>query len=218
MQLELPPAVHAVMIDDDLVLLDADADIYFCLPLPNGLARLEGRGLHTADAMLGAELIGAGLARPASGQGPDLPALPVTPTRTARAVLEDHPDLLVRFRPIHLVALIAAVRAALASRRETFGDLIASTPRPVGQGRGQAALLADLAVWRRITPWLPLDGLCLFRSRILLAFLHALGHRPGWVFGVRTWPFRAHCWLQAGDMVLDDEAERVSAFAPILAA
>jgi hypothetical protein len=38
------------------------------------------------------------------------------------------------------------------------------------------------------------------------------------VFGVRTWPFHAHCWLQCDDVVLDDQADRVAAYAPILVA
>ena len=53
-------------------------------------------------------------------------------------------------------------------------------------------------------------------QRMLAAFLRSLGHRPTWVFGVRTWPFQAHCWLQVEDIALDDEAERLCAFAPIL--
>lgn len=218
MRLELPQAVHAVMIDDDLVFLDADADIYFCLPLPAGLVRLAGRELHTDDGVLGEELIGAGLARRSGDAEAPVPGPPAIPTRTARAMIEDRPDLKVRLRPIHLVALVAAVRAALASRRKAFRDLIAPAMRGAMDPPDPSALLADLVVWRRVAPWLPLDGLCLFRSGMLLAFLRALGHRPDWVFGVRTWPFRAHCWLQASDMALDDEAERVSAYAPILAA
>jgi hypothetical protein len=77
-------------------------------------------------------------------------------------------------------------------------------------------MLDDIAVFRRVAPWLPLDGACLFRSGFLLGYLESLGHRVDWVFGVRTWPFRAHCWLQAGDVALDDEAERLIAYHPIM--
>lgn len=217
MELDLPPTVHAVLIDDDLVFLDANADIYFCLPLPSGLVRQEGGRLHTADEALVEELVGAGLARRPAGQDVGRRAPPVAPERTARAVLDATPDLDVRFRPAHGLALVAAVRAALSSRREAFRDLIAPSS-PSVEVPTPDALLADLVIWRRLAPWLPLDGVCLFRSGMLLAFLRALGHRPDWVFGVRTWPFRAHCWLQVGDLALDDEAERLRAYAPILAA
>lgn len=40
-----------------------------------------------------------------------------------------------------------------------------------------------------------------------------LAHR--FVIGV-TLPFAAHCWIQAGDVVLTDTVERVSGFTPIL--
>jgi hypothetical protein len=37
------------------------------------------------------------------------------------------------------------------------------------------------------------------------------------VFGVHAAPFTAHCWVQAGDTVLNDRLENVSTFTPILA-
>jgi hypothetical protein len=37
------------------------------------------------------------------------------------------------------------------------------------------------------------------------------------VFGVRTWPFHAHCWLQVEDVVLDDHHERIGAYTPLMA-
>jgi hypothetical protein len=53
---------------------------------------------------------------------------------------------------------------------------------------------------------------------MLLRLLHAKGLDAHWVFGVRTWPFQAHCWLQCEDLVLDDQPDRVRAFTPIMAA
>ena len=141
----------------------------------------------------------------------------VPPVRTARALLERSGETKARLRPAHLVALAAAVRTGLESRKRTFRQLIEAHAATGGEGVVEMQrLLSDIAVWRSIAPWLPLDGVCLFRSGMLAAFLRALGHRPTWVFGVRTWPFQAHCWLQADDVALDDEAERLCAFAPIL--
>ncbi|WIW89567.1 lasso peptide biosynthesis B2 protein [Sphingobium sp. V4] len=37
------------------------------------------------------------------------------------------------------------------------------------------------------------------------------------VFGVYSCPFSAHCWVQAGDTVLNDRIENVRTFTPILA-
>lgn len=42
------------------------------------------------------------------------------------------------------------------------------------------------------------------------------GHSPTLVFGVAMYPFRAHCWVQNGDRVLNDSVENVRQFEPIL--
>jgi hypothetical protein len=57
---------------------------------------------------------------------------------------------------------------------------------------------------------------CLFDSLALIHFLAQYGLYPDWVFGVSADPFEAHCWVQAGQVVLNDTVERVSAFTPIL--
>jgi Transglutaminase-like superfamily len=36
------------------------------------------------------------------------------------------------------------------------------------------------------------------------------------VFGVNADPFEAHCWVQAGSVVLNDTLGRVSSFTPIM--
>lgn len=218
MRLRLTKPVHAAMIDTDLVFLDVEADAYFCLPLPQGAARLERGRLVVEDPLLGQELIGAGLAEEASSDRSPAPKSPPAPSRTARALLERSSRQSAPMRPRHLTALFAAIAAGLVARRRTFQQLIEVHATRAGSGEADIErVLADLAVWRRLAPWLPLDGVCLFRSGMLSAFLTALGHRPTWVFGVRTWPFQAHCWLQVDDIALDDEAERLCAFTPILA-
>ena len=63
----------------------------------------------------------------------------------------------------------------------------------------------------------PFAGACLRQSFFGRSFLRARGFEAVWVVGVRTWPFEAHCWLQHGDVVLNDGAERVVAFTPIWA-
>jgi Transglutaminase-like superfamily len=57
---------------------------------------------------------------------------------------------------------------------------------------------------------------CRFRSLILLRVLADHGIQTDWVFGVRTSPFSAHCWLECGDLLLNDHTENVRQFSPIL--
>ena len=71
-------------------------------------------------------------------------------------------------------------------------------------------------MFRTLWPWSPVQGACLFQALVLRLFVRRGGAACDWVFGVRTWPFSAHCWLQSGDLVLNDLAERVGAYRPIL--
>ncbi|MFG6432123.1 lasso peptide biosynthesis B2 protein [Roseateles sp. LYH14W] len=57
---------------------------------------------------------------------------------------------------------------------------------------------------------------CLRDSLIMLRFLSSEGLYPRWVIGVRTRPFGAHSWLQAGSLVLNDLHETVRGYTPIL--
>lgn len=221
MRLTLADHVHGGVVDGDLVMLDVQADVYFCLPAGDYRVAVSGRGIDAEPPALAEALCDAGLVtRAFAAAAPSQEAL-APPKRTARALLDADPALKaapVRWR--HLVALFVAARGARDAERTPFADRLARplpTSAKASTSQASIALLADVAVFRRLVPWLPLDGRCLFWSQILRLYLAALGHRVSWRFGVRTWPFRAHCWLQADDVALDDEAERLAAFHQILA-
>lgn len=57
---------------------------------------------------------------------------------------------------------------------------------------------------------------CLLDSLTLVRFLALYGIFPDWVFGVKTEPFHAHCWVQQGGHVFNDSPDFVGEFAPIL--
>jgi len=102
----------------------------------------------------------------------------------------------------------------------TFAELLIQAERhPAIQQRDRCdgRLIAAAAAFDRLSPWVPLPGECLFRSFMLLEILRRRGYRPRWVFGVRTWPFAAHCWLQAGEVALTDYADSLVSYTPILA-
>jgi hypothetical protein len=73
-----------------------------------------------------------------------------------------------------------------------------------------------LAVYERCRPWYPKPRVCLFDSLAMVEFLARLTLYPDWVFGVMEAPFAAHCWVQGGGYVINDEAERIRAYTPIL--
>jgi hypothetical protein len=57
----------------------------------------------------------------------------------------------------------------------------------------------------------------LFDSLVLSAFLTKCGQPCTFVIGIATKPFVAHAWVQSGDAVLNDTAEYIQTFDPILA-
>jgi len=59
---------------------------------------------------------------------------------------------------------------------------------------------------------------CLFHSLALVSFLSRYGVYCDFVMGVRTEPWAAHSWVQAGEYVLDGTPEQVRFFTPILTA
>lgn len=57
---------------------------------------------------------------------------------------------------------------------------------------------------------------CRFRSLALLRFLSLSGVSADWVFGVRLSPFGAHCWVEYGDLILNDHADNTAEYKPIM--
>ena len=73
-----------------------------------------------------------------------------------------------------------------------------------------------IAAFQTLRPLYPRSYLCLFDSLALLEFLAGYRFLPRVVFGVVADPFQAHCWLQYGSTVINDELERVGRYKPIL--
>jgi hypothetical protein len=68
-----------------------------------------------------------------------------------------------------------------------------------------------------LRPWFySARGACLLDSLALVTFLAQYGLHPHWVFGVRTAPFHAHCWVQYGSVLFNDVPDRVRQYSPIL--
>ncbi len=215
MTLAWRPGVHAVMIEDDLVLLDEDADAYVCL-LDGGkvLSVREDGALcfeppHAVD-----DLIAGGLV-----EDRQVGAAQTQPVFAPRTRLARPRHVEVRLSEV-LLFMLQAWHVAGAVRRWPMARLLTTlrAERAAEPGRGRRSLAEACAVIDALLAWSPFDGECLFRSVLRRRFLMALGHRPDFVIGVRTWPFRAHCWLQSGTHALDDWPERLCAYRPILTA
>lgn len=214
LSLYLRAHVHPVFVGDDLVMLDVSADRYICLAdAAAGLTLGPARDrLVVQDSALVDDLIAAGLLRDEDGPVCARPDLPRAPQRSALAEAYAPPTTRDARE-----AVAALVDVARCYRRRSFAQIVATAWRP----RTSApcitpALEAAVTRFHGWAPYAPVSGKCLLRSFMLLRTLRRQGLDALWVFGVRTWPFHAHCWLQCEDMVLDDPAERIWAYTPIM--
>ena len=110
--------------------------------------------------------------------------------------------------------------ATLKFRGRSLAELVAAKPL-VGEGSSPVEpvrLVRWVGAARQARPWIPFEGECLQRSFLLRHVLARRGIAADWIFGVRTWPFAAHCWLQIDDLVVGDRLERVALYTPILKA
>lgn len=208
MTLYLRPDVHAVAIGEDLALLDLARDAYLCLPA--GAAALEPgareaiRPGAVADALQAGGLLGP-------ERWAARPAPPPLPTRT----LIHQP----MSRAVSPRVLAAAVSVPADIRRARRGEglaawlALAEARRPLSRD-AEAVAVAARQFWT-VGAWLPVEGECLVRSAMLVAFLRRMGLSADWVFGVRLWPFAAHCWVQLGEVCLNDDVERLWPYTPL---
>jgi hypothetical protein len=76
-------------------------------------------------------------------------------------------------------------------------------------------LLQANGQFARARRYVPIEPICLLDSLSLLRFLSRRGLSANIVFGVTPEPFAAHCWVQAGDMVLNEALFDTHAYTPI---
>ncbi|MCH4269656.1 MAG: lasso peptide biosynthesis B2 protein [Brevundimonas sp.] len=204
------PDVYLARIDDDVMMLDLLADQYRCLLGAGDAFQIQANGqIIAADNDVADELKAVGIAvdRPLTTPRPILiPADRELP-------LSQSPSLDKELR-----CILALGFGALAFRGKSLEELIKTepvVPKRVRPFRDEE-LTALVGTARRARPWVPFEGECLQRSFQLRRFLGSRGAAVDWVFGVRTWPFAAHCWLQTGDLVVGDRLDRVGRFTPIM--
>jgi len=217
MTAHLHPDVHVAAVGADLVFLDIGRDSYFCVPGASSALVLasDGETLEECEPWLLAQLSeGELLADEGSARSvrarwplPDVGTRDLGPPGPATATLGVDVGWMIwaaarLYRHGHGGSLASLVDAARATGSPAQGG-----------GRDEALDLARRC--DELLPWVPFQGDCLFRSFLTLSVLRRRGVQADWIFGVQTWPFRAHCWLQLGDVVLNDAAERVSGYAPI---
>ena len=95
--------------------------------------------------------------------------------------------------------------AHLVRRRQSLSERNAPPTSPQDLAR---AFRAASVVW-------PEHGRCLPTAMALFDTLVAAGHPARLVFGVHLTPFYAHCWVELGGRLVNDQPERICQFTPI---
>jgi hypothetical protein len=219
---------------DYWIILSASRDRYSCvthrdlLPIGNRLHGWQDRRTAEHFSLSGAEadtlidsLISKGIitASPSDGKPFAESECPVC----ERAVASPETDARVK----HSILCVARLFLACAKidwhlRNKNLFRILARIERHRLRVRSFAAIrdVADvsgpIAVFKDLRPLYPRPYLCLFDSLALLEFLASYRYFPRVVFGVIADPFQAHCWLQEGSVVINDDLERVTKYKPIL--
>jgi transglutaminase superfamily protein len=213
MAFPLSPHVHLAVVDDDVVLLDVGADQYFCVPSGRDLLQPSAGRTTVSPPFPGAlETL-----RTAGFIGSGAPCERPIPSKPGRDLLLEGRLRMTWRDALRLAAAVGDVLTRYRGRplRDILG-FVTKADLPIRPGDA-AEVLRLAGLYRHAVVWLPIPRKCLIRSFVLLRWLQRSGVNAHWIFGVRTWPFSAHCWLQLADIALDESAERLVAYEPILA-
>ena len=150
-------------------------------------------------------------------------ALPTEYPLPTKAIDPEFPSQSRRPACLHAGTFFASfARASRELRRQPFHLTVESVRVRKNHNRRRAPVFdfermrVLVSAFDRLRWLYPRSYLCLFDSLALIHFLASFRVFPEWVFGVTADPFEAHCWVQVGNMVLNDTVERVSAFTPIM--
>lgn len=152
-------------------------------------------------------------------------AAPLIMDMPSETLLEEQIQSRPVFRAKHVASFVTASLAAACTLRWHSLERVVLDVMGLRPGGTSSFSTYDFEATRRLV--MVFDHLrpfafsarnaCLFDSLALLRFLAHYRTFPRWIFGVHTAPFAAHCWLQQGNTVLNDTADHVRTYTPIMA-
>lgn len=199
------------------VFLDTLADRYFCLAADEQAAFL-ALLRDPADTVAHRAIADIGLLDPAIGSGNAATLTPAQSVGIAASLLDapvSRTDVTTFAR-----AGMRRARTAVALRRSGLGAILgdfAARKRRISRSVRQVDEIATIAQGHERLALITasLDQ-CLPRSLALAHHLVDHGHCADLVLAVHLRPFKAHCWVQIGDLLVNDRCDTVSPFTPIL--
>lgn len=218
---QLRPSLSFCHAGGRLIFLDVEADRYLTLPPAQERALI---AYLDADPAVGIDVsalvAGNVLVKRPDRVVDDSPEAAV-PARSAMEIpIPDSPPRLRDAAEVVAIVLAAKLRLELlpfakvldrvARGRRSAGVLNVSSPAPE-----EDRLIRAAAVFRQVRLFVPVGMRCLIDSLALVRFLQRRNLHANIVFGVAIDPFSAHCWVQAGDLVLNDTLGNVASHIPI---
>jgi hypothetical protein len=222
---QLAEHVHACRVENHCILLDLRRDKYIGIDGAQFDSVMQPRTPTNTDRAkscepLATELLAQGLIAPATAEA-------TTGLKRIECANEElFREDAIRFARRDVMRLPQFLYASWCANRwlrewQLFATVAhVKARKQKGQAIGRrapAGLTADLVrSFQVLRPIFPRRYLCLFDSLALVNFLAGYGIHPDWIFAVREDPFTAHCWVQQGGVVLNDEVEHISLYTPIM--
>ncbi|MGV8932166.1 MAG: lasso peptide biosynthesis B2 protein [Luteimonas sp.] len=208
-------------VDGHLIFLDIDSDRYFRLAtdLEASFVTLLSGADAPADSLR--RLIQWNILVQGSGGLCHLPSQCIEPPMGSAMEHARDAERLTGFSVPGVFSIVLSIQLQLKMRRlksilaqlVSFRTLQTETLRRHSQTDHD--VLATVAAFRRARLFIPIETCCLLDSISLVRFLAKRGVHAHLVFGVTGEPFAAHCWVQHGNVVLNDTVGHVAAHTPI---
>lgn len=210
-------------VDNCLIFLDIEEDSYFRLS-----KRLENmffaylRGVDPLGANVDELVRRRILTVCTEAERPSSESTSIAPSRSALERQLPAPGLHAAALP-EIFLIVCSTQFQLKTRRlrHILASLAAyrqrrtACSRPNSTAQSEGTLLDSTTSFRRLRPYVPIETCCLLDSLAMVRFLARRRLFARIVIGVTHNPFAAHCWVQAGDWVLNDTVGNVAAHIPI---
>jgi hypothetical protein len=235
----LSPHVHVCVAGKQVILLDLERDKYLAVAHPHPVGRwVRGWPIPQPAAVgsvresdsapvpgpengLLARMISQGLLVTDPAQGKEV--APVSADEPKVALVEYDVRARPRARLGHLWNFFAAYAVARWSlghrpiKEVVQAARLRKTRGPWTSGGDIAAIRGLVTAFVHLRPlFYTARDACLLDSLTLTHFLARYGVFATWVFGVKTDPFYAHCWVQQDGYVFNDSPDFIKGFSPIL--
>lgn len=212
----LPDWVSTCEVDGQIVFLDIRANRYARIRKELADAVIQGkRDDLRPDFRSKVTSIGWPNVKPAAVRSSSVPI--IRPYREHSAEYEEGRALKRQMVSAFGSLLAAKMILACASLDAVLAKVQANNLRASAVGTGAIQRTDWIAAFDNVERAVIGNDRCLHRSIALQFLLARNGFPSTLVFGVRLNPFHAHCWLQDGDLVLNDTLEVVGPFTAIRA-